>query len=180
MQRNARGPVSRVLFRTRYAQCKQRDTSRTAAAIRLGHGLLHGSSSQPGWSPFARGAKHPCPLARARHPYSALLRVGFTMRAALPKPRCALTAPFHPCLIPRTGHRRYALCGTFPMVAHGGRYPPPLFRGARTFLATRSHAAARPPGAPSDRSVHPPRQAKPAMRYTDRGICKNSAHQLYV
>ena len=79
-------------------------------------------------------AKRTCPLARARRPYSALLRVGFAMRAALPKPRCALTAPFHPCLIPRGGHRRYALCGTFPMVAHGGRYPPPLFRGARTFL----------------------------------------------
>ena len=38
----------------------------------------------------------PCLLAKARDPYSALLRVGFAMRAALPKPRCALTAPFHP------------------------------------------------------------------------------------
>lgn len=26
----------------------------------------------------------------------ALLQVGFTMRAVSPKPRCALTAPFHP------------------------------------------------------------------------------------
>jgi hypothetical protein len=30
--------------------------------------------------------------------------------------------------------RRSALCGTFPGVTPGGRYPPPLFRGARTFL----------------------------------------------
>ena len=29
----------------------------------------------------------------------------------------------------------------------GGRYPPPLFRGARTFLAVLTNpAAARPPG----------------------------------
>ena len=34
----------------------------------------------------------------ARGPYSALLRVGFAMRLLLPAPRCALTAPFHPCL----------------------------------------------------------------------------------
>jgi hypothetical protein len=31
-------------------------------------------------------------------------------------------------------HRRSALCGTFPRLASGGHYPPPLFRGARTFL----------------------------------------------
>ena len=77
------------------------------------------------------------PLPRrtpARRPCSALLRVGFAMRAALPKPRCALTAPFHPCLSLHAGHRRYALCGTFPRLAPGGRYPPPLFRRARTFL----------------------------------------------
>ncbi len=77
------------------------------------------------------------PLPRrtpARRPYSALLRVGFAMRAALPKPRCALTAPFHPCLSLHAGHRRYALCGTFPRLAPGGRYPPPSFRRARTFL----------------------------------------------
>ena len=30
--------------------------------------------------------------------YMALLRVGFTMRSLLPGTRCALTAPFHPCL----------------------------------------------------------------------------------
>ena len=46
-----------------------------------------------------------------------------------------------------TNHRRFALCGTFPRLAPGGRYPPPSFRGARTFLGeVTSDAAARPPG----------------------------------
>src|SRR4051812_2232228 len=36
-------------------------------------------------------------LSRApRRPYSVLLLVGFALPAALPRPRCALTAPFHP------------------------------------------------------------------------------------
>lgn len=39
-----------------------------------------------------------------------------------------------PLPVPFRGHRRYTLCGTFPEVSLGGRYPPPLFRGARTFL----------------------------------------------
>jgi len=30
-------------------------------------------------------------------PYLVFLRVGFTMPALSPGPRCALTAPFHPC-----------------------------------------------------------------------------------
>ena len=75
----------------------------------------------------------PLPPKEARRPYSALLRVGFAMRFASRRPRCALTAPFHPC---SPWGERSALCGTFPEIALGGRYPPPLFRGARTFLAT--------------------------------------------
>jgi len=35
-------------------------------------------------------------LDRRFPPYLVLLRVGFTMPAALPSQRCALTAPFHP------------------------------------------------------------------------------------
>ena len=34
----------------------------------------------------------------APRPYLALLQVGFSMRLPLPKARCALTTPFHPCL----------------------------------------------------------------------------------
>src|SRR5690348_1669108 len=32
-----------------------------------------------------------------RHPYLVLLPVGFAVPSPLPGPRCALTAPFHPC-----------------------------------------------------------------------------------
>lgn len=69
-------------------------TSAAAAAIHLDRLLPDGSSSQPG----PLGAKHACALADARGPYLALLRVGFAMRTLLPAPRCAFTAPFHPCL----------------------------------------------------------------------------------
>jgi len=59
------------------------------------------------------------------------------VRATSPRRRCALTAPFHLCLCathvwPR--HRPSALCGTFPRVSPGGRYPPPSPFGVRTFL----------------------------------------------
>src|SRR5262245_61100616 len=85
--------------------------------------------------------------------------MGFTLPVRSPKPRCALTAPFHPypssvqcalgsghenrsqstsrpkfrtqslsCTLP-TAHcpllRRYLFCGTIPVLADGGRYPPP-------------------------------------------------------
>src|ERR1700754_4823079 len=38
----------------------------------------------------------PAPSRGARRPYSVLLPVGFAVPSALPRPRCALTAPFHP------------------------------------------------------------------------------------
>ena len=53
-----------------------------------------------------RGSRH-------METYLVLLRVGFTLPLLLPAARCALTAPFHPYLYPRTNHRRSALCGTF-------------------------------------------------------------------
>jgi hypothetical protein len=67
-----------------------------------------------------------------RHPYLALLPVGFALPLLLPATRCALTAPFHPYLVRRP--QRFVLCGTFPGVAPAGRYPAPFLRGARTFL----------------------------------------------
>jgi len=42
-------------------------------------------------------AAAPCDEGALRLPYLALLQVGFTVPALLPGPRCALTAPFHPC-----------------------------------------------------------------------------------
>jgi hypothetical protein len=43
----------------------------------------------------------------------------------LPNSRCALTAPFHPCLILLRGHRRSALCCTFRRIAPPRRYLAP-------------------------------------------------------
>lgn len=51
--------------------------------------------------------------------------------------------------LPAASSWRSALCGTFPRLAPGGRYPPPCFHGARTFLqqqVTPLPAAARPSG----------------------------------
>ena len=49
------------------------------------------------------------------------------MRPPSPAARCALTAPFHPYLCPRRGHRRFAFCGTFRRRPKPtpGRYPAP-------------------------------------------------------
>src|SRR5256885_10189435 len=56
--------------------------------------LFRSSRWRPELSP-----EHPC------RPYSVLLPVGFAVPPALPHARCALTAPFHPCLcgLPRSG-----------------------------------------------------------------------------
>src|SRR5688572_10507838 len=62
--------------------------------IPLAPSLLTGSSSLPG------SADGPSvdPLSRILLPYLALLRAGFCLPSVLPRTRCALTAPFHPCL----------------------------------------------------------------------------------
>ncbi len=84
--------------------------------ISLGYALLRTSSSLPG-TRSERAAPRPC---------LALLRVGFTVRLPLPGARCALTAPFHPCLCtPSGGHRRSVLCGTFHRLTPPGGYPAP-------------------------------------------------------
>ena len=111
----------------------------------------------------ATGSKHPALPRRtvqARRPYLALLQVGFAMRALLPAApvrscRTLSPLPVRPNSRRSARHRRYTLCGTFPRLhpktSPGGRYPPPLFHGARTFLAITpvsrgDPAAARPPG----------------------------------
>jgi len=84
----ARGPVSRVLSRGRYPFGPAREgshSSRPCVAARL---------QQP-----TRASRDETSLPfQARDPYLALLRVGFAVRALLPAPRCALTAPFQPYL----------------------------------------------------------------------------------
>ncbi len=119
-------------------------SGRRWTAIPLGRVSPRASRDQPGQqggNPLAsRLAPH------AGHPYSVLLPVGFTLPAPLPGPRCAVAAPFHPCL-PADAGRRFVFCGTIPGVAPAGRYPAPCSRGARTFLQyVNASAAVRPSG----------------------------------
>ena len=94
--------------------------------------VLYGSpeSERDGHSsatPLARRLKQPTRTAdpdrsdscEPRRSYSVLLPVGFAMPSALPPTRCALTAPFHPCL--RTG-------GSFSVALSLGLRPPDVIR----------------------------------------------------
>jgi len=57
------------------------------------------------WTPVTRRLEQPTRMTGPktglgllpRHPYSALLPVGFAVPLPLPEARCALAAPFHPC-----------------------------------------------------------------------------------
>jgi len=51
-------------------------------------------------------------------PYLLLLQVGLAVPPPSPAARCALAAPFHPCL---PFGRRSVLCGAVPRVASAGR-----------------------------------------------------------
>ena len=83
----------------------------------------------------------------ARCPYLVLLQAGLAMPSVSPRPRWALTPPFHPYRHTSV-LRRFAFCGAIPGIAPGGRYPPPCFRGARTFLDPLAGAAAVQPSGP--------------------------------
>ena len=112
-----------------------------AMAIPLGRTLRGTSSNQPGRQ---RGKRLSLPEGSFRRPYSVLLPVRFSVPVPLLGPRCALTAPFHPCrraLRPAGG---LLLCGTVSGVAPAGRYPAPFFRGARTFLAQEPSVSSAP------------------------------------
>ena len=62
-----------------------------------GRDHLSGTRIAPGlWRPTRDSFGTGGPMV----PYLALLRMGFAVRLLLPGARCALTAPFHPCLCP--------------------------------------------------------------------------------
>lgn len=94
--KNTSRPVSRVL------------SGRARKRIRDGHSsgvAIAGSLKQP--TRMAGVETHLTPSCLAPgHPYSVLLPVGFTLPATLPPPRCALTAPFHPCCHVSSSWRR--------------------------------------------------------------------------
>jgi len=121
---------------TTFAHCLEQPT-RTASLTSLPHAAIA----------FANGAR--C------RPYSVLLPVWFAMPVPLPEPRCALTAPFHPCCPPFRAGKRFVLCGTVTGVAPAGGYPAPYVDGARTFLSCSlsTVAGAPTPGTPHE---HPP------------------------
>ena len=120
------GPVSRVL---------------SWATISLGRRLPAASSSRPEGD---YGPNRPArPLARPHPLCLALLPVGFTLPFRSPGTRCALTAPFHPYRWTEA-HRRYVFCGTVPVLADGGRYPPR--RPAEPGLSSPRSLARRSPG----------------------------------
>src|SRR5205814_9767971 len=66
--------------------------------------------------------------------YLVLLRVGFTLPARLPRPRCALTAPFHPYLV-RGGIFSVALSVEFALSESPRPLAGTLSYGDRTFLS---------------------------------------------
>src|SRR3954471_6389560 len=70
-----------------------------------------------------------------RRPYSVLLPVGFAVPFPLPETRCALTAPFHPCL--GNTQRTAAVCSLwhFPWGCPRRMLSGTVCPGARTFLS---------------------------------------------
>src|SRR3546814_20465774 len=92
---------------------------RAPTIIPLGAASRRRSSDLPG-----RRVGHASRRCRRALPYLVLLPMGFAVPFPLPEPRCALTAPFHPCR-PLARRRRSILCCTFR------RLPPP-----RRYLAS--------------------------------------------
>jgi hypothetical protein len=111
--------VSRILFRPSLARG-------TAGIIRLPLALPRWSSNLPGG--FIRKRAVPLP------PYLVLLRRGFAMPSRSRGPRCALTAPFHPCLyLFRDSSAVYSLLH-FPSRHRAWPLASLLPVGVRTFL----------------------------------------------
>src|SRR4030081_340887 len=95
-------------------------------------------------------------------PYSVLLPVWFAMPFPLPDPRCALTAPFHPCCplplsLPRKrGRVGVGGSGSFSVALSLGLPPPDVIRHRMSMEPGLSSPAAfrRLPERPSGRLTH--------------------------
>ena len=145
---------------------------RGVTAIPLARPSLAGSSDRPGGMGRA---------ALVTPPYLVLLRAGFCLPPALPRARCALTAPFHhyPSTRPRLSARprsgRYVFCATVLQVTLTGRYPahcPAEFGLSSLPPAARTPRAERLPSGPTaaelSKSVRNP---VPAGCCTARASC---------
>src|SRR6185503_11995486 len=109
-----------------------------ATIIPLAPSLLTGSSGLPG--SLGRVVRWAL-LPGSALPYLALLRAGFCLPRLLPGARCALTAPFHPCLFaPAVPERPSAVCFLchFPSSCPDRALPGALPCGVRTFLGRRA------------------------------------------
>ncbi len=144
-------PVSRVLSGERY---RLRDRPRRGSHSSYAAHCCDRSSDQPGPPRPETGLPRTL-RSLARGPYSVLLRVGFAMPLPVTGSAVRSCRTLSPLPEVRRPHRRSALCGTFPELrdslrprSPGGRYPPPSFRGARTFLDTPC-GVARLPGSPA-------------------------------
>ena len=100
------------------------------------------------------------PARLAGRPYSVLLPVGFTLPPSLPRPRCALAAPFRPC------RRGASPCagGLFSVALSLGSPPPAVSRHripVEPGLSSKAEASAavRPSGARGHAVRGLPRQA---------------------
>ena len=82
------------------------------------------------------------------HPYSVLLPVGFTLPATSPPPRCALTAPFHPCCHVSPLRAGHASAGT---VRFGGLLSVALSLGSPPAAVSRHRVSMEPGLSSTDR-----------------------------
>jgi len=138
---------------------------------------------------LARRLKQPTRAASGNTPILPPLfglAPGGVCRAACRYRRRGALLP-HPFTVASPKRSPSALCGTVPGVASAGRYPAPLFRGARTFLgALARDAAARPSGvscrsalwrageaAPARSPTPPPRHDADGRRGGGAGRCRD-------
>ena len=89
LEEGASRPVSRVLSGGKALRDGHSSGTRVAHAPR---------ATNPGGVAWKRAWRRKLPRTPG-HPYLVLLPVGFTVPLLLPVARCALTAPFHPCLM---------------------------------------------------------------------------------
>src|SRR5688572_11004588 len=129
-----------------------RKTSRPVSRV-LSRTIIPLESPSPATSSGLPGSTggHPLPLSW-RLPYLALLQVGFAVPSVLPRPRCALTAPFHPCrrhcwrlggllsVALSVGSRRPGV--TWHLVRRSPDFPPHFARNAAIAQPTRARTIA--------------------------------------
>src|ERR1700704_5839893 len=140
----ARGPAryaEPLIFRYQPA-CKpgfvgHRPLARTirdghSSGTMFAHGLEQPTRTASLTSPCGVFAFATCPRCR---PYSVLLPVWFAMPVPLPDPRCALTAPFHPCLLRGEGR-------SFSVALSLGSPPPDVIRHRMSMEPGLSSSAA--------------------------------------